>query len=85
MAGQVNRFHDSVALSAGTGPTVYMTAPEAERAGRALLAAARSIRRERFVDSSDPTVGFTAFPNTYTIGRVVRGEDGKAKRPLCHK
>lgn len=81
MSGQVHRFGDCAGLSAGTGPTVYLSAREAEKAGRALLAVARSIRRERFADSAGLTVSFEAADETWKMPpRLDRLPDGRAKR-----
>jgi hypothetical protein len=52
MAWQVHRFNDAVAVWVGTGQTVYMSVKQAEALAKALRTAAKSIKTERFVDST---------------------------------
>ena len=75
--GQIHRFRDQVGASFGNGSTCYLTAPQAEQAGGALLAAARSIRREEFKDSRGLTVEFET-QDSYSVGWLPRDSDGRA-------
>lgn len=78
MSGQVHRFHDTVGTYIGTGPTVYLSPKEARAMARALLKAARSIDRERFVNSSGNTTQLqTNGGHTW----LARDAEGKALRP----
>ncbi len=52
---QVHRFRDCVALYIGTGETVYLSPKDARKLSRAVNKAARSVEREKFVDSSGNT------------------------------
>lgn len=52
---QVHRFRNCVAVYVGTGETVYMTPKDARKLSRAINKAARSVEREKFVDSSGNT------------------------------
>lgn len=52
---QVHRFHDCVAVHVGTGETVYLAPKDARKLSRAVNKAARSVEREKFVDSSGNT------------------------------
>ena len=53
---QIHRFRDAIALSVGTGQTVYMGPKEARKIAKALIVAARSVEREAFTQSNCPTV-----------------------------
>ena len=52
---RVHRFRNCVAVYVGTGETVYLTPRDARKLSKAINKAARSIERERFVDSSGNT------------------------------
>lgn len=61
---QIHRFHDLAGISLmGRGETRYLTADEAEKVGRGLLAIAASIRREGFGQSPNLTVRFESHPH----------------------
>ncbi len=49
---RVHRFHDDVAVSIGTGPTVYLTAAEAKALAHALLDYAWDAATSPFLEST---------------------------------
>lgn len=49
---RVHRFRDSVAMSAGNGETVYISADHARKLSRALSDAAASCETEGFTEST---------------------------------
>lgn len=48
----VDRFHDNVTIYVGDGNTVYLTAKQARTLAQALMACAKSVVNEKFVDSN---------------------------------
>lgn len=78
MSGQVHRFRDTVAAYIGTGPTVYLSPAEARAMARALVKAARSVDRERFVDSSGNTTELRINGGHHCLARDATG---RALRP----
>lgn len=82
-AWQTHRFGDCVAVSTGTGETVYLPLKEARAMARAINAAARSIAAERFADSSGLTrTGQAISPQreNRTCPRMERDATGRALR-----
>ena len=65
---QIHRFRDAVALSVGTGQTVYMGPKEARKIAKALINAARSVERETFAQSTCPTVSVDVGYQGGTLG-----------------
>ena len=56
---QVHRFRNMVAISTGSGATVYMTAKDASRLGAAITNVSREIKRGvSFTNSVAGTVSF---------------------------
>jgi len=49
---RVHRFRDAVAVSVGSGETVYMTPQQARKLARALNSTAKSCETERFIEST---------------------------------
>jgi hypothetical protein len=74
---QVHRFRDSVGvhIAASDNGTAYLSWQQALEIARALVSVARSIKEERFADSSGNTHSFD-FPD------ASRTDSGKAKRVL---
>jgi hypothetical protein len=79
---QVHRFRDSVGvhIAASDNGTAYLSWQQALEIARALVSVARSIKDERFADSSGNTHSFD-FPDA-TIRTLSRTDSGKAKRVL---
>lgn len=83
---QIHRFRDSVGIWAGAPETCYLTAESARAMAAALLAAARSIERERFTDSRGLTQSGDSLPDSDARGSIgfpeplARLSDGRALR-----
>lgn len=58
---QVHRFRDLVALSLGTGETVYLEPRDVRKLTRALNRTAKSCETEMFVNSTAGTHEFTFY------------------------
>ncbi len=66
MGWQIHRFRDHAGISNGGkgGETAYLTAKEARAMAQALLRVARSIERQRFVDSAGNTSTGESLPSS---------------------
>lgn len=53
---QIHRFRECVAVSLGTGETVYLTPVEAKKIAKAMRACALEIDKKSFADSTVGTV-----------------------------
>jgi hypothetical protein len=81
---QTHRFRDCVAVSAGNGETVYLTAAQAKAMARAINAAARSVQRERFSAAPSLTRSGDCYApdseRTRSLPVMARDEAGKGIR-----
>jgi hypothetical protein len=64
---QVHRFRELVAVFVGSGETRYLKPKEARKLARALNAAAKSVERESFADSTCGTVSFEFDGNRHQL------------------
>lgn len=83
MSITVYRFRDSVAMSARVGN--YVTAKDARRLARALIAAARSVEREPFTSSAVATTTLPGLGWESACDKAERDEQGRLRRPVSKR
>ena len=79
---QVHRFHDFVAMSVGSGETIYLKHDEATEVSKQMLTAAIDIRQKRFTKSDFKTFNLEVDGTQYQRVELYRTSSSILKRNL---